>query len=84
MLDIQACAIPDEGESLSCVKTYDHSSVNISGKISYENGKSLGNILILHKEISAEAKILGMVLSCPEMALRCLCTQRVPPSEAVC
>ncbi len=43
---------------------------------------SIGNILIFCKEISAAAavaKILAVVFRRLEMALRCLCTQILPP-----
>ena len=65
-----------------CVKTHDHSLANISCKICFENEQFLGNILILCEEISAtpaSAKILGMVFSRSEMALRYMCTQILPP-----
>ncbi len=51
-------------------------------KIYHENGKSIGNKVILGKEISAApaaAKILAMVFRRLEMALRCLCTKILPP-----
>ena len=83
---LKSCPPPQRTYIHMCVKTYDLSSINLSFKIYYENGKSLGNILISCEEISATpaaAKIFAVVFSHLEMALRCLCTQILPPSETV-
>ncbi len=79
---LKSCPPPRRPYILWCVKTYDHPSINISVKIYYKNGKSLGNILVLFEEISAApaaAKIVAIVFSRSEMALICLCTQILPP-----
>ncbi len=53
--------------------------LNISFKIYYENGKSLGkctDIMSRNQSVAwAAANVLVMVFSHSEMALRCLCTQ---------